>query len=55
MLALWRAVLDGHGPKDADRHHAEGVWRILALSMRTSPNPRDGRLQADVFVAVNSC
>jgi AcrR family transcriptional regulator len=32
MLAVMRAVLDGHAPKDADALHAEGVLRMLGLS-----------------------
>jgi AcrR family transcriptional regulator len=32
MLAVMRAVLDGQAPKDADRHHAEGVLRLFGLS-----------------------
>lgn len=31
MLGVMRAVLDGRAPKDADRHHAEGVLRLLGL------------------------
>ncbi len=31
LLAVMRAVLDGHAPKDADMHHAEGVLRMLGL------------------------
>jgi AcrR family transcriptional regulator len=31
LLAVMRDVLDGHAPKDADRHHAEGVLRWLGL------------------------
>jgi len=31
LLAVVRAVLDGQAPKDADRHHAEGVLRLLGL------------------------
>jgi hypothetical protein len=27
-----RDVLDGQAPKDADRHHAEGVLRMLGLT-----------------------
>ena len=32
LLGVMRDVLDGHAPKDADRHHAEGVLRMLGLS-----------------------
>ena len=32
LLAVMRDVLDGHAPKDADRHHAEGVLRLLGLA-----------------------
>jgi AcrR family transcriptional regulator len=32
LLAVMRDVLDGHAPKNADRHHAEGVLRMLGLS-----------------------
>src|SRR5205823_2111494 len=32
LLAVMRDVLDGHAPRDADRHHAEGVLRMLGLS-----------------------
>ena len=32
MLAVMRGVLDGHAPKDADVHHAEGILRMLGLS-----------------------
>jgi hypothetical protein len=32
LLAVMRAVLDGQAPKNADRHHAEGVLRLLGLS-----------------------
>jgi AcrR family transcriptional regulator len=31
LLAVMRAVLDGHAPKDADVHHAEGILRMLGL------------------------
>jgi AcrR family transcriptional regulator len=31
LLAVMRAVLDGHAPKDADVHHAEGILRLLGL------------------------
>jgi AcrR family transcriptional regulator len=31
LLAVMRAVLDGQAPKHADRHHAEGVLRLLGL------------------------
>ncbi len=31
LLAVMRAVLDEQAPKDADRHHAEGVLRLLGL------------------------
>ena len=33
LLAVMRDVLAGHAPKDADRHHAEGVLRMLGLSV----------------------
>jgi AcrR family transcriptional regulator len=32
LVAVMRAVLDGHAPKDADRHHATGVLRLLGLT-----------------------
>jgi hypothetical protein len=32
LLAVMRAVLDGHAPKNADRHHAEGILRLLGLA-----------------------
>jgi AcrR family transcriptional regulator len=32
LLAVMRGVLDGHAPKDADRHHAEGILRLLGLA-----------------------
>ncbi len=32
LLAVMRMVLDGDAPRDADRHHAEGVLRLLGLS-----------------------
>jgi AcrR family transcriptional regulator len=32
LLAVMRAVLDGQAPKNADRHHAEGILRLLGLS-----------------------
>jgi hypothetical protein len=32
LLAVMRAVLDGRAPKNADRHLAEGVLRLLGLS-----------------------
>ncbi len=32
LLGIMRDVLDGRAPKDADRHHAEGVLRMLGLS-----------------------
>ena len=32
LLAVMRAVLDGQAPRNADRHHAEGVLRLLGLS-----------------------
>jgi AcrR family transcriptional regulator len=32
LLAVMRLVLDGQAPRDADRHHAEGVLRMLGLS-----------------------
>jgi AcrR family transcriptional regulator len=31
LLAVMRAVLDGHAPRDADIHHAEGILRMLGL------------------------
>ncbi len=31
LLAVMRAVLDGHAPTSADRDHAEGVLRLLGL------------------------
>ena len=31
LLAVMRDVVDGRAPKDADRHHAEGVLRMLGL------------------------
>jgi AcrR family transcriptional regulator len=31
LLAVMRAVLDGDAPKNADRHHAEGVLRLFGL------------------------
>jgi AcrR family transcriptional regulator len=34
MIAVMRAVLDGHAPKDADIHHAEGILRMLGLSAK---------------------
>ena len=33
LLGVMRDVLDGHAPKDADRHHAEGVLRMLGLAV----------------------
>ena len=32
LLAVMRAILDGHAPKDADIHHAEGVLRMFGLA-----------------------
>ncbi len=32
MLGVMRDVLEGHAPRDVDRHHAEGVLRMLGLS-----------------------
>jgi AcrR family transcriptional regulator len=32
LLAVMRAILDGQAPKNADRHHAEGILRLLGLS-----------------------
>ena len=32
LLAVMQDVLEGHAPKDADRHHAEGMLRMLGLS-----------------------
>ena len=31
LLAVMRAILDTHAPKDADIHHAEGVLRMFGL------------------------
>ena len=31
LLAVMRAVLDGQAPRNADRHHAEGVLRLFGL------------------------
>jgi len=31
LLAVMRAVLDGQAPKNANRHHAEGVLRLFGL------------------------
>ena len=31
LLGVMRDVVDGHAPRDADRHHAEGVLRMLGL------------------------
>lgn len=31
LLAVMRAVLDGEAPRNADRHHAEGVLKLLGL------------------------
>ncbi len=31
LLAVMRAVLDGQAPKQAERHHAEGVMRLFGL------------------------
>lgn len=36
LLAIMRAVLDQHAPKDADVHHAEGILRMLGLSADTA-------------------
>ena len=32
LLGVMQDVLDGRAPKDADRHHAEGVLRLFGLS-----------------------
>jgi AcrR family transcriptional regulator len=32
LLAVMRAVLDGHAPKDADALHAEGILRMLGVA-----------------------
>ena len=32
LLAVMREVLDGEAPRNADRHHAEGVLRLLGLT-----------------------
>jgi AcrR family transcriptional regulator len=32
LLAVMRAVLDGQAPKNADRHHGQGILRLLGLS-----------------------
>jgi hypothetical protein len=32
LLAVMRAVLDGDAPRNSDRHHAEGVLKLLGLS-----------------------
>jgi AcrR family transcriptional regulator len=32
LLGVMRDVLDGQAPRDADRHHAEGVLRMLGLT-----------------------
>ncbi|HEX3511326.1 MAG TPA: TetR/AcrR family transcriptional regulator [Solirubrobacteraceae bacterium] len=32
LLGVMRAVLDGEGPPDADRYHAEGILRAFGLS-----------------------
>jgi AcrR family transcriptional regulator len=32
LLAVMRAVLDRHAPRDADIHHAEGILRMLGLT-----------------------
>ena len=32
LLAVMRAVLDGHAPRDTDIHHAEGILRLLGLT-----------------------
>ena len=32
LLAVMRAVLDGDAPRNPDRHHAEGVLKLLGLS-----------------------
>ncbi len=31
LVAVMRAVLDGHAPEDADIHHAEGILRMLGV------------------------
>jgi AcrR family transcriptional regulator len=31
LLAVMRAVVDGQAPRNADRHHAEGVLRLFGL------------------------
>jgi AcrR family transcriptional regulator len=33
LLGVMRDVLEGHAPKDADRHHAEGVLRMFGLAL----------------------
>ena len=33
LLGVMRATLDGEAPADADVHHAEGVLRLLGLTM----------------------
>ena len=32
LLGVMRDVLDGRAPRDADRHHAEGVLRMLGVT-----------------------
>jgi len=32
LLMVMRAVLDGRAPKEAERHHAEGILRLFGLS-----------------------
>jgi len=32
LLGVMRDVLDGQAPRDADRHHAEGVLRMLGVT-----------------------
>ena len=34
LLGVMRATLDGQAPADADVHHAEGVLRLLGLTVR---------------------
>jgi hypothetical protein len=33
LLGVMRAILDGQAPADADVHHAEGVLRLLGLTV----------------------
>jgi len=33
LLAVMRAVLDGHASRQAERHHAEGIMRLFGLSL----------------------